>query len=154
MLGWPPELWFVSENYAAESERSIITKYVIGSEATFEYIRICSEVTSSLYEDNLQPIDRLFRLWRSTYFLRAWRLSIGNSETNKCVCLYRIKCSKFSFSHQESERISCMPKFKRLFCNNFKFTWVNFFRRSWNRKWKKNCSKILTHGMELIKLGR
>lgn len=63
--------------------KEALSKYVIGSEATIEYIRICSEVTSSLYEDNLQPIDRLFRLWRSTYFLRAWRLFIGNAETGK-----------------------------------------------------------------------
>lgn len=54
-----------------------LTKHIIDSEATVEYVRICYEITSSIYEEKLAPLDRMFRLWRTTYFLRAWRLSIA-----------------------------------------------------------------------------
>lgn len=56
--------------------REALAAFVIDSEATIEYIRICEEISSSLYEDNLPPLMRLFRIWRATFFLRAWRLFI------------------------------------------------------------------------------
>lgn len=56
-----------------------LAKYVLGSEGTIEFIRICHEVTSSLYNDDLTPLERLSRIWRSTYFLRAWRLWIKHA---------------------------------------------------------------------------
>lgn len=62
--------------------REALSKHVIGSEATIEYIRICSEITSSLYEEKLPLQERLFRLWRSTYFLRAWRYQLASTGTN------------------------------------------------------------------------
>lgn len=62
--------------------REALSKYVNSSEATIEYIHICSEVTSSLYEEDLPPLERLFRLWRSTYFLRAWRWNLTKVATD------------------------------------------------------------------------
>lgn len=59
--------------------REALAKHVIDSEGTIEYMRICYEITSSLYEDDLPPLDRIFRIMRSTFFLRAWRLSITRS---------------------------------------------------------------------------
>lgn len=53
--------------------REALSEYVTDSEGTIEYIRICNEITSSLYESDLPPRVRIFRLWRSTFFLRAWR---------------------------------------------------------------------------------
>lgn len=56
--------------------RGALAEFVTDSEGTIEYIRICHEITSSLYEPDLPPRVRILRLWRSTYFLRAWRQSI------------------------------------------------------------------------------
>lgn len=56
--------------------REALAKYVLDSEGTIEYIRICHEITSSLYDDDLSPLERISRIWRSTFFLRAWRLYI------------------------------------------------------------------------------
>lgn len=53
-----------------------LEKYVVDSEGTIEYIRICQAIASSFYDD-LLPIERLFRLLRSTFFLRAWRFSVS-----------------------------------------------------------------------------
>lgn len=57
-----------------------LAKYIIGSEATIEYLRICNEITSSLMDPHLSPEERLLRIWRSTFFLRAWRLFIRNTD--------------------------------------------------------------------------
>lgn len=62
--------------------REALAKYVLGSEGTIEFIRICDEITSSLYDDDLSPLERLHRIFRSTYFLRAWRHSIKQSKNN------------------------------------------------------------------------
>lgn len=61
-----------------------LAKYVPDSEGTIEYIRICQEVTSSLYQSDLPPRLRIFRLWRSTFFLRAWRqyIQCANAKSN------------------------------------------------------------------------
>lgn len=60
--------------------RDALAKYIIGSEGTIEYIRLCHEITSSLVDANMPPLKRLFSLWRSTFFLRAWRLFIRESD--------------------------------------------------------------------------
>lgn len=56
--------------------REALNEHIFDSEATVEYIRICYEITSSLYEEDLSPIERISRIWRSTFFLRIWRLSV------------------------------------------------------------------------------
>lgn len=74
------------QNYASlekimkQCVRDTLKTHIIDSEGTIEYIRICDEITSSLYDSNLAPLERVFRLWRSTYFLRAWRLFIQQSN--------------------------------------------------------------------------
>lgn len=60
--------------------RDSLAKYIVGSEGTIEYIRICHEITSSLMDTDVSPEDRLFRTWRSTFFLRAWRSNIKKSD--------------------------------------------------------------------------
>lgn len=57
-----------------------LQKYIVNSEGIIEYIRICQEIISSLYDDDVTPLDRIFRLWRSTFFLRACRLHILNNH--------------------------------------------------------------------------
>lgn len=53
---------------------------IVDSDATIEYIRICDDITSSLYTDDLPPSDRLYLSWRATYFLRAWRIFITKTR--------------------------------------------------------------------------
>lgn len=50
-----------------------LTKYVVGSEGTIAFINICINIRSSLYDDDLPPIERILRIWQATYFLRVWR---------------------------------------------------------------------------------
>lgn len=61
--------------------RDALAKYVVGSEATIEYIRLCHEITSSLVDVNMPPLERLSLIWRSTFLLRAWRLFIKKSDS-------------------------------------------------------------------------
>lgn len=58
--------------------RAALANSIKDSEGTIEFIRICAEITSSLYENDLSPLERVFRIWRSTFFLRAWRISAKN----------------------------------------------------------------------------
>lgn len=69
--------------------RQALFDHVIGSEGTIEYIRLCHEITSSLYDNDLPPLERIFRIWRATFFLRACRLFLVRSNEN---------CEKFEVS--------------------------------------------------------
>lgn len=60
--------------------RKALAENIVDSEATIEYIKMCSDITSSLYMDELSPLERIFLSWRATYFLRAWRIYI--TKTN------------------------------------------------------------------------
>lgn len=60
--------------------RTALAQHVIDSEATIEYLQICSEISSSLYDEGLSPLERVFRLWRSTFFLRACRFHIIKTD--------------------------------------------------------------------------
>lgn len=56
--------------------RAALKKYIVDSQGTIEYIRICQEITSSFYDDDLTPwwsnaLDKIFLMWRPTFFLRA-----------------------------------------------------------------------------------
>lgn len=60
--------------------RRALAENIIDSEATIEYIKICDDITASLYDDELLPLDRLFRLSRSKCFLRAWRIFVTKTH--------------------------------------------------------------------------
>lgn len=53
-----------------------LSKYVIESEATVMYLKLCSEIVSSYNKADLSPIDRVYRIFHATYFLRIWRMWI------------------------------------------------------------------------------
>lgn len=72
--------------------RTALTNFVKDSEGTIEFIRICAEVTSSLYDDDLKPLERVFRIWRSTFFLRAWRFSVQNSLNEHFITQNAYSC--------------------------------------------------------------
>lgn len=48
--------------------------------ATVAYLKLCKQITSSFIEENLNPIERIYRIWNSLYFLRCWRQSIQKSK--------------------------------------------------------------------------
>lgn len=50
-----------------------LNKFVVGSEGTLTYLKICYDITSSLIDEDLHPEERIYRLSYSTYFIRAWR---------------------------------------------------------------------------------
>lgn len=58
-----------------------LEKYVKNSEATIKYLKVCSDATSSFLDSDLAPLERIFRMWRSVYFLRIWRQFIMKSRT-------------------------------------------------------------------------
>lgn len=54
---------------------------VVNSEATVMYLSLCQKITSSFVEKNLQPIERIYRVWYAVYFLRCWRKWIQSSKS-------------------------------------------------------------------------
>lgn len=57
-----------------------LEQYVTDSEATVEYLKMCKLVTSSFLDRDLEPIERVYRLWKAVYFLRAWRKWLKKPE--------------------------------------------------------------------------
>lgn len=49
-----------------------LDKYVLDSEATVVYLTLCKNVTSCCLDKNLNPLERLFRIWNSVFILRIW----------------------------------------------------------------------------------
>lgn len=48
--------------------------------ATVAYLKMCKQITTSFIEENLDPIERIYRIWNSLYFLRCWRQSIQKTK--------------------------------------------------------------------------
>lgn len=57
-----------------------LRKYVPGSEATILYITICKYVTTSFLDPQMEPIERIYRMWYVVYLLRIWRRYIESSK--------------------------------------------------------------------------
>lgn len=57
-----------------------LKRYVIGSDATIIYLKICNDVTSSFLDVDLLPIDRVSRIWNAIFLLRIWRDFIEKSD--------------------------------------------------------------------------
>lgn len=60
---------------------SAIECHVPYSNATIIYLKLCERITSSFLAENLNPIERVYKLWRSIYLLRAWRKWLKNSKS-------------------------------------------------------------------------
>lgn len=46
---------------------------VADCEGTVMYLTLCKLITSSFLATNLMPIERIYRIWYSVFFLRCWR---------------------------------------------------------------------------------
>lgn len=57
-----------------------LVKNIPDTEATVMFIKICRQIASSLNDDNITPVERLYLIWHSVYFLRGWRKWIKNIE--------------------------------------------------------------------------
>lgn len=62
-------------------ERVILSlNSVNGSEGTIQYLKMCHNVTSSFLDHHIKPLERVFRMFRSVYFVRIWRDFIKDSR--------------------------------------------------------------------------
>lgn len=48
-------------------------------EATVKYLEVCSDIVSSYLDHKIDPMERIFRMYRSIFFLRIWRNHINCS---------------------------------------------------------------------------
>lgn len=53
---------------------------IVDCKGTIMYLKLCKQITSSYLDDNLKPIERIYRIWHATYFLRIWRVWICSKE--------------------------------------------------------------------------
>lgn len=61
----------------------MLNNLVPDSEATVNYLQICSEISSSFLDCTISPEERLYRIWHALYFLRIWRQWILESSEYK-----------------------------------------------------------------------
>lgn len=57
-----------------------LNKYVADSEATVMYLKISRQMTSAFMVPDLNPQERISRIWHALYFLRAWRTWIKSFD--------------------------------------------------------------------------
>lgn len=60
------------EKIMEERVLNALKKHIPNSEATIKYLNICKQITSSILSLDMQPLDRVYKLWNSIYFLRIW----------------------------------------------------------------------------------
>lgn len=77
---------FDRQNY--KSFRKIIEDRVLEAlnvnikncEGTVKYLQICCDITRSFLDTDLKPLDRIFLMYHSVYFLRIWKNWIKSSR--------------------------------------------------------------------------
>lgn len=72
-----------------------LRKYVPESRATIKYLELCRDVTSSYMDFDLDPNERLLRIFRAAYFYRIWREFIKSSKyklSEKFITPNAFKC--------------------------------------------------------------
>lgn len=57
-----------------------LQRCVIDSEATVLYLKVCREVVAAFIDENLSPLERVYKVWHGLYFLRAWKQFIQTSN--------------------------------------------------------------------------
>lgn len=60
-----------------------LTDNIVGSQGTAMFLKLCHGITSSFCEDDLPPLERVYRIWRAIFFLRIWRQWIQKSQNSK-----------------------------------------------------------------------
>lgn len=68
------------EKITTEKVLQALANGVIGSEATIKYLNLCKQITQAFTEPNLKPDQRIYFIWNSLYFFRAWRKWIQRSD--------------------------------------------------------------------------
>lgn len=58
-----------------------LKRHVVDSEATIMYLKISKQITSAFIEINVDPLERVHRIWHGLYFLRAWRKWMLNLQS-------------------------------------------------------------------------
>lgn len=59
-----------------------LEKNVIGSEATVMFLHLCKQITASYLDEKMEPLERIYNIWQSLYFIRAWRKWISSSANS------------------------------------------------------------------------
>lgn len=60
-----------------------LSKYIVGSQGTIMFLKLCYGITSSFCEENLSPLERIYNIWKAIFFIRAWRKWIQRSHSSK-----------------------------------------------------------------------
>lgn len=90
-----------------------LRKYVPGSEATVIFLQLLRDIIDSHRDQNLNPIQRIRKLWYNLFLIRIWRQFIVSHRNYKLIdnflssnCLlfmYRDKRTQFSVMYSTFE---------------------------------------------------
>lgn len=59
--------------------------HVADCESTLIYLKLCHEITTSFIQKEMQPIERIQKIWYAVYFLRIWRKWIQSNENRNTL---------------------------------------------------------------------
>ncbi|KAK3928956.1 L-lysine 4-hydroxylase [Frankliniella fusca] len=57
----------------SENVRTVLSKHIPGSDGTVAYLQVMNCVMEAGLNQNLSPLEKLYKIWYSTFFLRLWR---------------------------------------------------------------------------------
>lgn len=62
--------------------RNALHDFIPDSEATAFFLSLCSDIISSLMDNDMTPHERIEKLFHAVYFLRGWKKWISSSQYN------------------------------------------------------------------------
>lgn len=60
-----------------------LQQHIEDSNGTIQYLKMCKYITSSFLDLDVEPLERIFRMYRAVFFLRIWRQTIISSKSYK-----------------------------------------------------------------------
>lgn len=60
--------------------RNALDEYIVDSQATVMFLKICDQITSAFTNFSLKPLERIYLMFHSIYVLRIWRNFIKCSK--------------------------------------------------------------------------
>lgn len=59
-----------------------LENHIPDSKATVMYLFLCKQISSSFLAEDLEAIERVYRIWYAVYFLRCWRQFIQSPDND------------------------------------------------------------------------
>lgn len=59
---------------------TLLSKHIVGSQATVKFLEIIKNIIDAHLDTTLRPLERVYKIWNSVFFLRLWREFLNKNK--------------------------------------------------------------------------